>query len=409
MNPRLRVEVGRQAGFEFEIPPTDEDEPIWLGRGAFCKIKIPDTQLSRRHCQFTYDGGQLFVEDLSSRNGTRVNGELVQGKQPLSHGDHIIVGNNELVVVFPRAPAGRAGGGALPQLGTQDEAEQAYQQAATLAGTELAGCKLGEVIFNGETSVIFRGTDEEGRPVAVKVLKQLARVTIEDQNRFIRGAKHAAQLRHPNFVRVHKGGRLEDWYFVVMEYVEGVDLGTVVARKGEPLDLTSALHIIRQVLLALQYAFEQQVVFRAVRPDNVIVRQGLRVKMTDFDLVKPLTGREDAQVTRVMDGSLRVEPAFAAPELIAYPVVADQKADVFGAGAVLYYMLCAQAPFGDALPADKLSTAFDRVCEDPRRLNPAVPESICAVIKQAMSDYERYGSPAEMREALDGAAAAAGL
>ncbi len=409
MNPRLRVEVGRQVDFEFEIPPTEGDEAVWLGRGAFCKIRISDGQLSRRHCQFTFENGRFCVEDLGSRNGTQVNEEFIGDKVQLQHEDRITVGSHELVVIYP-PPSSKRTGSALPELGTQEEEEEARRQAAGLVGRRLAGYMLEKVVFDGDTSVIFRARDaESGNLLALKVLKQLSKVTVEDQNRFIRGAKHSSTLRHPNFVRVYKGGRSGDWFFVAMEFVRGRNLQDVVERKGGPLEVPLALSIVRQVLDALQHAFEQDIVFRAVRPDNVIVCEGATVKLTDFDLVKPLAGRHDAQVTRVMDGSLRVDPAFSAPELIAYPVVADQKADVFGAGAVLYYMLCAAAPFGDMLPADKLTSAFDRRIGDPRRANPAVPEGICAVLQQAMSDYERYNTPGDMRQALDEAAAAAGL
>ena len=172
-----------------------------------------------------------------------------------------------------------------------------------------------------------------------KVLKPLSKVTVEDQNRFIRGAKHSARLKHPGFVQVYKGGRADGWFFVAMEYVHGKSLQEVVEAKGGALALDTALRIIRQVLAALQYAYENDIVFRALRADNILLCEGMKVKLTDFDLVKPLTGRRDAQVTRVMDGSIQVAPEFAAPELIAYPVVADQKSDVFGAGAVLLSLI----------------------------------------------------------------------
>jgi len=407
MNPRLRIEVGRQANFEYEIPPAEEEEAVWLGRGAFCKVRISDHQLSRRHCQFTFEDGHLYVEDLASKNGTRVNDELINEKVELEDGDTITVGSNQLRVIFPTA--GGRGRGQLAELGTGEAEQEAYEKVAALQGTEFASYRLGKIIFNGQTSVVFRAEDVESEsPVAVKVLKPLADLSVEDQNRFIRGAKHSATLRHPNFVRVYKGGRTNDWYFVAMEYVEGKNLEQVVEAKGGPLKVQTALKIIQQVLDALQYAYEQDIVFRATRPDNVIVCRGLKVKLTDFDLVKPLTGRRDAQVTRVMDGSIQVDPQFAAPELIAYPVVADQKADIFGAGATLYYMLCASPPFGGRLPADKSSSAFDRVFEDPRNVNSEVSEAVCNVIRRAMSDYERYSSPAEMAEALQKAAPAAG-
>jgi len=399
MNPRLRVEVGRQANFEYEIPPVEEEEAVWLGRGAFCKIRIADAQLSRRHCQFTYENGSLYVEDLGSRNGTRVNGEIIEGKVELEDGDAIVVGSHELRVIMPKPTA--QGGVELAELGTQEEEEEANRRMRELLGSNFAGYTLQEVAYNGSSCVVYKASEPDTqRSVAVKVLKPLSRITVEDQNRFIRGAKHSANLRHPSFVQVYKGGRFEDWHFIAMEFVRGRNLEDIVRLKGGPLDVRVALKIIRQVLQALQYAYEQEIVFRAVRPDNIIVGEGLKVKLTDYDLVKPLTGRQEAQVTRVMDGSLTVDPSFAAPELIAYPVVADQKADIFGAGAVLYFMLCGKAPFGAHLPANKTTSAFERVAEDPGVLNPAIPKGVCAVISQAMSDYERYNSPQEMLDAL---------
>jgi serine/threonine-protein kinase len=264
---------------------------------------------------------------------------------------------------------------------------------------------LREIVFSGNTSVVFRARDvATNRVIAVKVLKPLSNISVEDQNRFIRGAKHSAELQHPNIVRVLKGGRSGEWYFIAMEYVRGRNLQEVVELKGGPLELGTCMKVMRQLLDALQHAYEHDIVMRAVRPDNLIVGEGVKVKLVDFDLVKPLSGRQDAQVTRVMDGSLSVDPSFAAPELIAYPVVADQKADIFGAGAVLYFMLCAEAPFGTQLPGNKTTSAFDRVLRDPRQVNSNVPDRVCQVIGQAMSDYERYNTPKDMLTALENAA-----
>ncbi len=406
MNPRLRVEVGRQVNFEFEVPPTNADDPVWLGRGAFCKIRIPDNLLSRRHSQFMFENGRFFVADMGSQNGTRVNESFITERVELKDGDHVTVGNHELVVVFPVGSAGIAA--SLPDLGTQAEEQEALKALQALVGTEMAGCKLDKIIHNGDRAVVFRGTDAgTGGDLAVKVLKQLERNTVEDKNRFVRGAKHGAALRHPNFVRVLKGGRIDDWFYIAMEYVRSRSLVRILEINEGPLEVALALKILRQVLEALQYAFEQDIVFRAVRPDNVLVSEDAQIKLTDFDLVKPLAGRQDAQVTRVMDGSITVDPSFAAPELIAYPAVADQKADVFGAGAVLYFMLTDRAPFGDRMPANKLTSAFDRTVKDPRELNPEVSEALWNVMKQAMSDYERYNSPGEMLEAIDEAAGSA--
>ncbi len=400
MNPRLRVEVGRQVNFEYEIPPVEEEEAVWVGRGGFCQVRLADHQLSRRHCELNYEDGHLYVRDLGSHNGTRVNDELIEDRVELKDGDTITLGQHVLRVIHPTQR--QSGKEELPELSAQEEQREIQEKLQGLLGGQFVGFHMEDIIFDGERSAIFRARDpEKDAPVAVKVMKPLSEIRVEDRNRFIRGARHSATLRHPNFVQVYKGGRRGDWYYIAMQYVPGKNLQQVVEQNEGPLQLEQALKIIRQVLDALQYAYEKDLVFRAVRPDNIIVLKDLRIKLTDFDLVKPLTGRQEAQVTRVMDGSVRVSPEFAAPELIAYPVVADQKADVFGAGAVLYYMLSVRAPFASRLPATSVSSAFDRSYRSLRQINPAVPESVCEVIQRAMSDYERYNSPGEMKRALD--------
>jgi len=92
MNPRLVVEIGDSPGTQFEIPPVDETGPTILGRSSICAIRLPDPKLSRQHCRFTFDGERLLVEDLNSKNGTQVNGPLIQGITELHDGDRVEVG-----------------------------------------------------------------------------------------------------------------------------------------------------------------------------------------------------------------------------------------------------------------------------------------------------------------------------
>jgi serine/threonine-protein kinase len=292
----------------------------------------------------------------------------------------------------------------MARLGSLAELQHAYERASALAGTRFAGYLLQDVIYNGRMSMIFRAREEGStKPIAVKVLKPLGKLTVTDKSRFIRGAKHSAALRHPNFVRVLRGGRFKEWFFIAMEYVAGKNLDEVVEAKGGPLPPRVAIVVTRQILDALQHAYEHKLVYRALCPNNVIVCEGARIKLVDYDLLKPLGGEPDAQVTSIIASNLDVDRCFAAPELIAYPAKADQKADVFGAAALLYYMLCGRPPFDPSLPGFKPTSAFDRHFDMPRTLNANVHEYVEDVIVQAMSEYSRYDTPQEMREALDDA------
>jgi len=407
MNPRLHVEVGIQAGAEFEIPPMEDAGPVWLGRGGFCKIRIVDPQLSRRHCQFTFENGQLFVEDLGSRNGTRVNNQLIRGKVRLSHKDHIIVGNSELVVVYP--PASWRGEQEGPEA-TRKAQEAAYRRVLSLAGEQFGRYRLRREIFRGTSSIIFRAVElDSDRACAVKILVPAPGVTPQARQRFIQGARQSARLRQPSFVRVYKGGKVGELLFLAMELVEGKDLGELVRSRGRPLELGTALNIIRQVLRALQYVHEQGLVFLSVFPDNVLICEGFQVKLTDYDLLRPLRPDAEDEIHVGPDERLDVDPSFAAPELLHDPTSADSSTDVFGAGGLLYHMICAQPPFDKALRGIKMFSAVDRPSGRPDRINPLVPEAICEVVMRALSEKGRYETPAQMLEALEEAAAASGL
>jgi len=405
MNPRLRVEVGLQVDSEYEVSPRGKGGPIWLGRGGFCTIRIADPQLSRRHCKFVYDGERLSVEDLNSRNGTRVNGVIVEGPTELHHNDRVTVGSNVLVVAWPATSQERKA--ELAKLGTPAELEAAYRQVAALMGEEVAGCRVEEEVFNGLTSVVFRARElVRGAPVAIKVLKPLAKMTPADKDRLIAGARYGGELHHPRFVRILKGGQIRGLYFVCMEFAPGKTVETMVEEERGALDQTVALRILRQVLEGLQFAHEHGIVFGGVYGDNVVVDDSLNVKLADYDLVRPVNVGPDVRQEADDVGlrSLHVDNAFAAPEQIAYPLLSDPKSDVFSAGALAYFMLCGRPPFSRSLPGPRSTSAFSRSMRSPHVVNPAVSDAISGVIMQAMSEYSRFDSCEEMGQALNHAA-----
>ena len=393
MNPRLIVEVGKQVDQEFEIPPKTE---VFLGRDPFCVIRIFDPQLSRRHCRLTFDGERAFIKDLDSKNGTKVNTDYIRKKTELRNGDHVGVGSTRLVFkyVVGRAPAQES----KKRLRPKSPAERLAENVDKLEGEEFAGFSVEKKIWHGNLTTIYlarRPSDQEA--VALKILRPDARPTVEELNRFQRGTREAVQLNHRNLVRVLAVDKYLGINYAAMEYFAGQNLQSLLEKAGRPMKPAGALKVMQQLLSALQYVYEQGYVLRSVKPDNVLVGKGLSVKLTDYDLLKHLPGVEEKELTRVIDGGMFVEPSFAAPELITYPVVADQRADVFGAGTCLFFMLTGAAPFPNEVP-DKLSRAFDRTVPNPKTLNPKFPEELSKVILKSMSGYldRRYQTPQEM-------------
>ena len=402
MDPRLRVEGGRSMGRHFDIPADAGERGMVLGRGMHCQIRIADAQLSREHCRFTFDGQDPYVEDLNSTNGTRLNGEQVTEKTRLVDGDEIGIGSARLVVEYAVETSRRRRKAAWP--GRKTPEQQAAELVEALEGKEFAGLRVEKRISEGQLCNVYRARQpEKNVPVAVKLIKPDAGASAEQVNRFIRGARLIAPVRHPNLVRVLKGGKAQSVVYVAMEYVDGSNLHDMIQGTKKPLKAKAALAITRQVLGALQAVYEAGLVVRSVRPDNIVVGKDLKAKIVDFDLVKELPAEEEKEATRLMEGSVSVDPSFAAPELIVYSASADQRTDVFGAGACLYFMLACSAPFEGAVPELSLTKVFERKAHDLTKLNPNVPDSVVQITMKALSEQpgDRYQEPRDMAAAID--------
>lgn len=402
VNPRLEMTVGVKVGEEFEVPPAEEGAFL-VGRDTLCDLRLADTQLSRRHCRFTFEGGFVYLQDLKSKNGTRVNGKRARRRVHLRHGDRIQIGSTELRVKYATSEESvrRTDKDAADAL---SPVRQLARRIASLEEENFAGLHLDVRIWEGEDSCTFRAHDPASdQPVALKFLKPDVGGTAEQKTRFLRGAKEAAGLDQPHLIKVLRSGTYEEIAYTVMEYVEGSNLQRLLTKAGVPMKPHGAVAICRQMLSALQHIYEKGLVLRSVQPDNVIVVPGFGAKLADYDLLKHLPGEHEKQVTSILDDDIVVDPQFAAPELIARPFLADQRADVFGAGATLYYMLTLSAPFPATLPADRPAHAFKRELPDPGSINPKAPAAISDVIRKAMAGYvdKRYQTPKEMATALN--------
>jgi len=398
MKARLVVQAGEQAGEEFELPATQQGEVV-LGRSGACSIRLHDRQLSRRHCRFIVREGRLLVEDLKSKNGTRVNGHLIHEPTELHDGDLVEAGSTVLLVRYPTMEAARPDT-ITATLPPQERAAQ----AEGLEETEFAGYRLRGTIYAGQHCVIYRAEGGEGgQELALKVLRMDAESSQERSARFLRGGKLAAALEHENLVRMVRCDVHRGLPFQCMEFAEGSTLEALVERGHGPFEPARALRVARQMLAGLQHVHERRLVMRTVRPDNVLLTSQWHAKLADYDLLRPLPSEEEEEITTVETVGPFDDARFAAPELIARPVVADQRCDLFGIGACLYFMLTGAAPFPADLDVRRPYRAFQRTLRQPRELNPAIPVPLARVVVKAMSPYldRRFRSAREMLAAID--------
>jgi len=180
----------------------------------------------------------------------------------------------------------------------------------------------------------------------VAALKLLPRELAADPafaERFTREGRALAKLSHPNIVGVFDFGVSGGYYWLLMEYVDGVNLRQ--AMHAEAMQQGEALQIIPHICSALEYAHRQGVLHRDIKPENILIDTTGRVKIADFGVAK-LRGEEGRHVSLTLSGSALGTPAYMAPEQIERPQDVDHRADIYSLGVVFYEMLTGELPLG---------------------------------------------------------------
>jgi beta-lactam-binding protein with PASTA domain len=263
-----------------------------------------------------------------------------------------------------------------------------------LVGRELDGRYLVQTrIARGGMATVYQALDSRlDRIVALKVMHPALAEDDAFVTRFRREAKAAASLSHPHVVSVHDQGTTEGLPYLVMEFVSGRTLRDVLNQHGR-LSPPQALAILEPVLEALGAAHRAGFVHRDVKPENILISDDGRVKVTDFGLARAVTSATATQ------GLLIGTVAYLSPEHVEQGS-ADARSDVYGAGICLFEMLTGSVPFAGESP---LSVAYQHVNADVPR-----PSSLVADIDPDVDDLveiatrrdpgQRYADCAEFAE-----------
>ncbi len=269
-----------------------------------------------------------------------------------------------------------------------------------MEGKTLGNCRLLRKIGQGGMGAVYLAHHETlDKSVAVKILPESLASDEGFVERFLREARAAAKLDHPNVIRVLDAGSAEGAHYIVMEYVDGTDLQKIVERRKK-IGVRDTLSVAKHVALALAAAHKLGIVHRDIKPANILITKNGTVKVSDFGLARHV--QADGQVTR--PDEMVGTPHYISPEQARAEKV-DGRSDIYSLGATLYCLLTGKPPFsGPSALSIVLKHTDPNARPTPvRRLEPSVPETVEALVEKAMAKdpARRFQTAEELAEEVD--------
>lgn len=264
------------------------------------------------------------------------------------------------------APQGLCPKCVLEAAETEPGADQAKKHRSPPPGVEeiaaaFPDLEVLELIGVGGMGAVYKARQPKlGRLVALKILSQDLAESPAFSERFNREARVLALLNHPNIVTVYDFGRQEQFFFLLMEHVDGVNLRQAMqAGKFSP---SEALNVVPEICKALQFAHEEDILHRDIKPENILIDAKGRVKIADFGIAK-LIGKQKEDITLTTGGAVLGSPHYMAPEQLDKPNEVDHRADIYSLGVVFYEMLTGELPIGRFSPPSEKTPMDPRVDE----------------------------------------------
>ncbi len=430
MRVTLHVVAGPQTGRDFTF---EQHDTFMIGRSEDAQFCLPhDRFFSRHHCILEIAPPQCFLRDLSSTNGTFVNGIRVETAH-LKHGDRIQGGETvlEVEVAADQSEAGagfpRTGDKTEPSLitvlclncGVPSSAEASRPDAKLSFVCDdcreklrknpqpIPSYQMMRVLGQGGMgSVMLARSERDGRAVAIKTLLPEVAVSEQSLKRFMREIEVASSLQHQNIVSYIEHGSHNGIVYLVTEYVSGMDAAKLAKHRGGKLSYKEVVKIIEQTLSALDFAHGKGFVHRDIKEQNILVDGNFPnyvAKLTDFGLSKSYKQTGMSGVTMVGDVAGTI--AYMPPEQVRDFKEVRPPSDIYAIGMTAYSLLTGAHAL-DISPNAGISETVKAIFEKPiipiANRVPEVPLRVAAVFETALAKQVdlRWRSAGEMREAL---------
>ena len=433
MRVSLNVVAGPQTGRSFTF---DQHDTFMIGRSEDSQFCLPhDRFFSRNHCILEIAPPQAFIRDLSSTNGTYVNGMRVDTAY-LKSGDRIQGGETVLEVEVS------AGIGEF-----DDTLKQPRTAHPSLVGVKCLNCSISSTVEashpdarlsficdecreklkanpqpipnyqmirvigqGGMGSVMLARSEADGKVVAIKTLLPEVAVSEQSLKRFMREIEVASALKHPNIVGYIENGTHNGLVYLVTDFIAGMDAARLAKHRGGKLEYPEMVKIIEQTLAALDFAHNQGFVHRDIKEQNILVEgdfPNCTAKLTDFGLSKSFKETGMSGVTMVGDVAGTI--AYMPPEQVRDFKEVRPPSDIYAIGMTAYSLLTGAHAL-DISPKAGIAETVKAIFEKPivpiaSRI-PNVPPHVAAVIETALAKQVemRWRTAGAMREALLNAA-----
>jgi serine/threonine protein kinase len=263
-------------------------------------------------------------------------------------------------------------------------------------------CTALQHLGSGLQCSVYLCADHDRGLLAMKVLPARYAADLGTAQAFHRTAIALARLQHHNIVQIKMTGKDEPVLFIGLEFVDGSTLADIVNKHG-PMDLQRACHYIRQAAEGLQYMHVAAgLVHREIEPANIMIDRRGTVRIVDFGLARSVSEEPTAAV-RAYDESICGVVDFMAPEQAANIHRTDIRADIYGLGAVFYFLLTGRPPHFEQPPTVRIASRLTRDPTPIRHLRPDLPPTLATIIERMMmrDPAQRFQLPIEVVTALE--------